>query len=186
MAKIGAHIIDDPKEIIYEIDRITNVGANAVQLFVFPDYKDQSIYEVFKDKAKLKGITAIVHGSYIINTAKNWNEYSWWVVQLIDEIELANKIGSNSLIIHMGKQLNLSKEQAYNNMYTLLLYVHSKTKKYSNTKIVLEYPSGQGSELCYKIEDFAYFFKKFSLNKNIEIQDRFRICLDTCHIFCWL
>lgn len=183
MAKIGMHISDSPEDINYEIDRILDMGANTVQLFVFPDYKDKSVYDVFKKNLQSKKVSCVVHASYMINLAANWDEYSWWIKQFIEEIELANKIGSKYIIVHMGKQMQLTREQAYNNMYTALLYVHNQTKEFRDTKIVLETSTGQGSELCYKIEDFAYFFKKFSLHKNIEVQDRFRVCLDTCHIF---
>ena len=79
--------------------------------------------------------------------------------------------------------MELTKEEAYNNMYTALLYVHEKTKQYLNTKILLETSSGQGSELCFKLNAFAHFFKKISKHSNKEIKNRFGICLDTCHIF---
>lgn len=183
MARIGAHINDDPKEINFEIDRILNMKANTVQLFVYPDYKDITYYDIFKKNVIHKNITVIVHASYTINLSANWDEYSWQINQFINEIELANYIGALNIVIHMGKQMDLTKEQAYNNMFTALIYIHNKTKKYNSTRILLEYPSGQGSEICYKLEDFAYFFKKFSLHRNPDIQDRFRICIDTCHIF---
>lgn len=183
MARIGAHISDDPNEINYEIDRILDMGANTVQLFVFPDYKEKSYYDIFKKNVIHKKVLPIVHASYMINLSANWDEYSWWIKQFIDEIELAHFIGSPLIVIHLGKQMDLTKEQAYNNMFTALLYVHNKTKLFNKTKIALESSCGQGSEVCYKLEDLAYFFKKFSLNRNTEIRDRFRICIDTCHIF---
>ena len=46
---------------------------------------------------------------------------------------------------------------------------------------MIETPSGQGSEICFKLEEFAYFFSKLSRNKNIV--SRFGVCVDTCHIF---
>lgn len=125
----------------------------------------------------------IVHASYTINLSKNWDEYSIWINQFIKEIEFAHELGAIGIIIHMGKQLELSKDESYNNMYTSLLYINQQTLKYDSVKIMLETPSGQGSEICYKVEDFAYFFKKIIRHKNKQLNDRFRICLDTCHIF---
>ena len=60
--------------------------------------------------------------------------------------------------------MELTKEEAYNNMYTTLLYVHEETKQYSNVKILLETSTGQGSELCFKLDEFSHFFKKLSNN----------------------
>lgn len=184
MSKLfGAHINDDPNKINDEIDRIKSIGGNIVQLFVDPYFKNLVIYDKFKNKLKENNMSCVVHASYTINLANEWDEYNMFIKQFIDELELANKIGAKGIVVHMGKQLNLSKAEAYNNMFSSLIYVHNKTKKYVDTKILLETSSGQGSELCYRIEDFAYFFKKFSLNKNQEIKDRFGIVLDTAHIF---
>ena len=47
----------------------------------------------------------------------------------------------------------------------------------------METSSGQGSELCYKIENLAYFYNKLSKHKNENIRNRFGICVDTCHIY---
>ena len=179
----GAHISHYPNELSDEVDRINNIGANLVQLFVDPLFKDQTVYSNLKKKLKNMNMFSVVHASYTINLANNWDEYSFWITQFISEIVLADKVGSFGIVIHMGKRLDLPKEIAYNNMYSSLLHIHNKTKKNSNVKIFLETPCGQGSEICYKIEDFAYFFKKFSLNRNKDVQDRFRLCIDTAHIW---
>lgn len=179
----GIHIIDSPSQINFEIDRIIDMGANLVQLFVFPSLKDKTVYDIFKKNLITNKVHCVVHASYTINLAANWDMYSWWILQFIGQIEVAHQIGAFGIVIHCGKQLDLTKEQALNNMYTSLLYIHNQTKKYSKVKIFIETSTGQGSELCYKIEDLAYFFKKFSLHKKEDIKDRFRICIDSCHIF---
>lgn len=178
----GTHINDNTKYINLELARISNLKCNLVQLFVYPNIKDKTVYQIFKKNLIERNMHCVVHASYTINLAKDWTEYSVWIRQFIDEIEMASFINADAIVIHCGKQLDLTKEQAYNNMYTSLLYIHNQTKKF-NIKILIETSSGQGSELLSKIEDLAYFFKKFSLHRNIDIQNRFRICLDTCHVF---
>lgn len=166
---IGAHINDNN---IDNSDLINN--SNIIQVFVPYRNKKNNSY---------KG-EYVVHASYTINIAKKWDEYSSWIIQFIHEIEMAHKLNAIGIVIHMGKQLDLSTTDAYNNMYTSLIYVHNYTKdKYSSVKIFLETSTGQGSELCYKLEDYAYFFKKFIRHHNKELSERFRLCLDTCHIF---
>ena len=119
-----------------------------------------------------------MHASYTINIAQNWNEYSWWLKQFLHEIELAEHIGAFGIVIHLGKQLKLSDAEGINNMFTSMLYIFSKIKG-MNIKILFETSTGQGSEMCYNLEEFAYFFNKFlKVDK-----EKFRICLDTCHIF---
>jgi deoxyribonuclease-4 len=178
----GVHIRSNPEHILDELDRADDLGINLVQLFVNPIYKNQDIYKKFRDKLINKKMQCVVHASYTINLAAEWTEYSWPIKDFIMQVELAHLIGSYGIVVHVGKKLDLSKEEGYNNMFTALLYVHNKTKN-CNVKIFLETPAGQGSELCYKIEDLAYFFKKLSHHKNPIIKNRFRICIDTCHIF---
>lgn len=179
----GFHIDDTPSVIGQELFRALDYGANLVQLFVYPDKKYEELYENFKDSSIKKNIKIVVHAPYTINIASNWNPYSYSINQIINQITLASKIGAFGLVIHMGKKLKESKEIAYNNMLSALLYVHSKTSEFSNVKIILETPSGMGTEMCYTIEDFAYFFNKLSKHRNEDIRNRFRICIDTCHIF---
>jgi len=124
----------------------------------------------------------VVHSSYTINIARDWNEDSHWILQLIDEIKYAHSVNAFGIVIHMGKSLDLTKKHALNNMYSCLLYINKETENL-NVQIILETPSGQGTEMCSQLEDFAYFFKKFIRHPNKKISDRFKVCVDTCHIF---
>ena len=133
-------------------------------------------YDNLISALKRHKIDCIVHGSYTINLANNWNEFSWWIQLCINEIKYSSYIGAIGYIIHIGKQLKLLKTQCYNNMYTALLYIYEKTKN-TNIKILLETPSGQGTELCDTLEELSYFYNKFSKNINIDISNRFKICL---------
>lgn len=184
---IGVHIGSSLLRIMNTAQFMKEKGANIVQLFVSPlkelDKKYSLMYTEFADFLKRNHIKCVVHASYTINLATAWDEYSAWLVLFIEEIKLANKIGAEGIVVHMGKSLELTQADAYNNMYSSLLYVHNQTLNCKDTKILLETSSGQGSEICFKLEDFAYFFKKLSRNKNEAIVNRFGICVDTCHIF---
>jgi deoxyribonuclease-4 len=177
---VGAHVGN-----IEEIKLAKDSGATIVQLFV----SGIKIKDERNDLLKLKqtldyhDLQVVVHASYNINLAKTWDTYSWWIAQFIIEIEHAAYLGARIIVVHLGKKLDLTLEEAYNNMYTSLLYVHEETKQYSNLKIVLETSTGQGSEICFRLEEFAHFFKKLSKHPNKNIKSRFGICVDTCHIF---
>jgi deoxyribonuclease-4 len=179
---IGAHINSNLDYLIKDATRIHNNGGNIVQLFVnITSNKTKIQYDDFKNFLKSKNMICVVHISYTINCSQNWGYHSWWIKQFIMEIEYAEKIGALYVIVHLGKQLELSYEEALNNMYTSLLYVHKQTA--NNIKILLETSTGQGSEICFELEKLAHFYKKISKHNNNEIRDRFGICLDTCHIF---
>jgi deoxyribonuclease IV len=171
------------------IKEIKEAGGNIVQIFLVPpgskkveDRTNTELDEV-KKYIKLHQMKLVVHSSYLHNLARNWDTYSWWLKNLELEIINAHKIGAFGLVLHFGKRLDLSTEEAYNNMYSSLIFVLNKTKEFKDVKIFLETPTGQGTEICYKIEDLAHFYKKFSKNPNPEIKERVRLCIDTCHIF---
>lgn len=184
MPYLGCHIGSKPKNLVNYSKHILDMGGNLVQIFVESNiaFSKDKQYKEFKKFIKNNKMMLVVHASYTINLSRDWDQYSAGVQQFISEINTAYELGADAIVVHMGKQLELEKEEAYNNMYMGLLFVHDQTKKYP-IKILLETSTGQGSEICHKIEDFAYFFKKLSRNKNKEISNRFGICVDTCHIF---
>lgn len=176
----GLHINSDPKTLINEID--TYKKLKCIQLFVNIDKKYKSNYLDLKNLTQKYNIQLIVHASYTINIAQTWDEYSWWINQLMIEIDIAREIGARFIVLHIGKSLDIDLTVALNNMYSSLLYVATKIKNI-DIKILLETSSGQGSEMCIKLEDLAKFINKLLLHKNTNISQKFGICIDTCHIF---
>ena len=180
---IGIHINSNIDDIINQAKNVLKYKGAIVQLFTkSTSKKAKLIYNDFKLFINKNNMKCVIHASYTINIAQNWNYHSWWLKQFMMEIKNAELIGAFGIVIHLGKQLEMTNEEALNNMYTSLLYVHSETQ-HINVKIFIETSTGQGSEMCYDIEKLSHFFKKFSDNKNKNISERFGICLDTCHIF---
>lgn len=178
---IGPHIVfSNILEFKNEIDYVKKNNGNIVQFFK-TDIDDLGEIKKYSNDNNIK---TVIHSSYTHNIASDWDKYSWWIMSIINEIIYCDKIGSIGIVLHFGKQKELKLEQAINNMFTSLLYIHNKTIKQNNVKIILETPAGQGTEMCYKIEDLTKFFNKFiKIGENKKIKKRFKICIDTCHIF---
>lgn len=153
------------------------------QFFVSPmiDYEKDKYIKLI-EYAKNKKITFVVHASYSINMARRWNTSDWWIQQLINEIKAASSLGAIVIVVHTGKSLELSISEAINNMYSSFLFVCEQTK-HSNVKILIETPSGQGTETLTKIDDLCNFMNKFYKHPDISIANRFGLCVDTCHVF---
>jgi deoxyribonuclease-4 len=175
MSYIGIHIDSTPSSLIDQIEYYNNKGCKVLQLFVSLNKSATEYYKPIKEVCKNLDIKISVHISYTINIATDPNKYSWGIKQFIEEIKIAHKIGAYAVVVHLGKQLDLPLEVALNNMLINLLKVDSETKDL-DVKILIETSTGQGSELCYKLDDLAKFYKKIK-------QKRYGICLDTCHIF---
>ena len=91
-------------------------------------------------------------------------------------------MGAYCVIVHFGKYLDLSFEEAYNNMFSSLIYVLNQTYNLK-TKILVEMTAGQGTETGYNIDGVSRLFNKFKLIKDTKIINRIGICMDTCHAF---
>ena len=188
MSYIGAHIgISDG--IIEGIKKIQKAGGDIVQIFITnPRQKDitertyDSLYRV-KNYLIENNIRLVIHSSYLTNLARGWSKYSWWIMNLITEIEYAGQMGALGVVVHLGESVGYPQNIAINNMFTAIVHVVNIThKKYPNTLLLIETGAGQGSQLCYNLDDLANFFKKFSVLDD-SLQKRIKLCLDSCHLF---
>jgi deoxyribonuclease IV len=186
MSYIGAHI-SISKGLVNAAKEARSYGGNMLQIFTGSPRsrsktpRDEDELKECKKYLEKNNMKIVIHSSYLLNLAKPWTEYSWWLKELEIELENAYHLGAIGVVIHMGKSLELSKEEAYNNMYTSLIHVLKNTTKFG-TKIILETPAGQGTEMCHKLEEFAKFYNKFKSVKE-EHKKRVGICIDSCHIF---
>lgn len=185
MPYIGSHINED--DILVSVDIAKLYKLNCLQIFLH-DPKERKINHLdtdtvsqFSNDIKQNNINLFVHSSFMINIARPWDKYTWWINNLIDSIKLCHRLGAKGIVLHFGKKLDIDIKHAYNNMFTSLVYVISKTKKYKDIMILLETPARQGTEMCYTIDDLAYFYNKFK--RNDMLKNRIKICIDTCHIF---
>ena len=110
--------------------------------------------------------------------ASPFEAHGWRTKYFMLEIENSISNGAFGLVVHMGKSMNLDKKHAYNNMFYLLKYACLKLK--NPFDILLETTAGQGTELCYLLEDLAEFYSRIKMDKSMS---RVKICLDTCHLF---
>ena len=185
----GAHFDSSCNSLIESAERIKEAGGNLIQIFLTcPGTKEMQKRNMnqlieFKNYLINNDMKVTVHSSYLHNIGREWDKYSYWIKNIIMEIEYCHIIGALCLVLHLGKKLNLSLEETYNNMYTSLLYIHNNTLDYEDIIIALETSSGQGSEVCTNLDDLAYFYKKFSGNPNLAVRHRIKLCIDTCHIY---
>lgn len=179
MSLVGIHIHD-----IIDIENDKNNNIHMFQFFVSAhiDYTHKK-YQKIITKIKKHKIYALIHASYSINLAREWTSNDWWIQQFIHEIIACDTLGAFAIVVHTGKKLELSNSHALNNMYSSLLYIHESTIDHQNVKILLETPSGQGTEILSDIGEFCMFMNKFHKHPDKKIKNRFGICLDTCHIY---
>lgn len=182
---LGPHVDIDINNPTKTLTNVANAGGSIVQImFDKPvtskgDHTAEPLHlSNLKKELERLHMKVVVHSSYRHNLAKDWDEHSWWIKHLMLEMEYCKSLNGVGVVVHFGKQLQSSVHESYNNMYTSLVHIINNTE---DTVIFLETSSGQGTELCYKLEDLAYFYRK--ILKNSKLKKRIKLCIDTCHIF---
>jgi len=179
----GSHVGITKHGIIGAIDEIIKYNGNFIQIFITnpkarktTKRSDEELLTI-NHYAKYNKVKIVIHAPYLLNFAHEFNKTSWGVISLMDHLEICSKMGAMGVVVHSGKYLHMDKSEAIENMYQNLKYCLDNSP--DNTKILLETPCGQGTELGGRLEEFRIIYNKFSeLDKK-----RLRICVDTCHVF---
>lgn len=184
--RLGYHVsLSEYKNLNEVIKEVKDFNANVIQIFLSNPRsgklknRDDEYFISMGKILKENNIDCYIHGSYTINLAKNWDEYSWWITTIEKEFYYAKLLGAKGVVFHLGKQLDLNENIALNNMYTSIAYIMNKVKDYG-VKLLIETSSGQGSEMCVTLEQFGKLYRKIKL---LTCCDRIGICVDSCHIF---
>ncbi len=154
-----------------------NRGARSIKL------KDKDIAETvsFIYQHKIKYFT---HSPYTINLCHPCGRKTLdkdpcpWATNILQEdLELTNVTDGCGVVVHTGKAMELSEKDAYDQMYYSILSVLDAATE--RCPLLLETPCDKGTELCGTLETLAEFYLRFT----IEQRKRFKICVDTCHVF---
>ena len=191
---VGAHI-NREKTIIKTMETITKNGGNCLQLFVSNPRSSSlvnidnyiNITDDVKDYISKNNFKLVIHSSYTINLARDFkndkrtvpiNECVWIKI-LLHELYISHLINSSGVIVHVGKHTTLSYNKGIENMRTAIEYIINELEKNNiKTKIIIETPAGQGTELLTNLNEFIDFYNSFSK----EQKKYLGICLDTAHI----
>lgn len=190
---IGAHIKKDGT-IHNTIKSIIKSGGNALQLFIsnprscqianIENFESQNISRICKEN----DFKLIIHAPYVINLAKDMKEDKrtiemndcYWIKTVINQLSISDIIGSIGVVIHVGKSTTNSKENALKNMYEAIIFIiRSKILLGIKSKLILETPAGQGTELLADVKEFVNFINVFTYEERKHIG----VCLDTAHIW---
>jgi apurinic endonuclease APN1 len=184
----GAHT-SIAKGVLNGIKYISDIGGNVSQIFLGnrlssqlksktklnEDEKKEIIQYLKENDHKL-----FVHAAYVLNLASKpptSSSIQYQLDSLRYDLELGDQIGSSGLVIHLGNQMKLDKEEAYQNMVSCVMKVIDVSK--GNGRILLETSAGAGTQIGVGLDDFAKLWSMFPK----EYHSRLGVCVDTAHIF---
>jgi deoxyribonuclease IV len=119
------------------------------------------------------GAQIYIHSQYIINLCAKCED-GWNVKLLKDNLEVAKAMGAKGVVVHVGKSTTQSLSQAMETMRSSILECLPSASV--ACPLLLETPAGQGTETLTNMTEFLTFVDSFK-------DERFRMCLDTCHVF---
>ena len=116
-----------------------------------------------------------VHSPYLINLAATPGEKEDFHVTCLKKcLDAAVAMGFRGVVVHVGKSVKLGAAEALENMRWAVEQVLPHAS--AECPLLLETPAGQGTEMLTDLEEFVGFVSGFE-------DPRFRICVDTCHVF---
>ena len=166
------------------IIRGASVGCKAVQIFTKSSNQwaakklDDEVVARFKANMIETGIKNVVaHDSYLINLASPNNdlrEKSFHA--FLGEMERCHELGIRHLIMHPGSHTGSGEEEGIKTISTEFKELLARSKGWG-VDIVLETTAGQGTNLGHSFEQLATIIENTGLN------ERMKVCFDTCHVF---
>lgn len=179
------------------IDLLKGDKKNPIQVTIRPmtGYSECIIDEAERlYLAKLindKKVKVYSHSPFSINLCAT-PVNSWNIRLLTDELIKSSEMNFKGVVVHCGKRTNLLEDVATKNQIDNLVIVEHtyenmlKQKKMDlnimkSCPILLETPAGQGTEICYNIEEMCRVFKK--ARSEMRHPEHMKVCIDTCHVF---
>jgi deoxyribonuclease IV len=133
--------------------------------------------EKFRSSVKPSGLFPIfVHLPYLPNISCRVSKfYDRSVDSIATDLERAEKLGAQYLIIHIGHRMESSEEEAISAVSQGIDQAFERAK--NSVTLLLENTAGQGSEIGYSFEQIKKIIYR------VHEQKRMGVCLDTAHSF---
>lgn len=178
---IGAHISAEGGA-WNAIQNIEAIGGTVVQFFgASPrmwhtrtiSVSDAKKFREAKTKSTVREV--YLHASYLVNLASASEEiYEKSIKNLSEHLKIAETIGADGLIFHVGSGKGISPEEALAKEIFAMKRVLKDVP--GKSRLIMENSAGGGAKVGSGIEEMAHLYKKVG-------SDRVKICFDTAHAF---
>ena len=165
------------------LDRATEIGADAVQLFAqsprawrFPEHAEEDLarFREQRDEAKIGSV--LVHAVYLCNLAtKDRTIYAKSRATMRSTVDTACAIGADGVVFHVGSHLGAGLKAGVKRCVPALREVLDRCS--DRTWLLLENSAGAGGTIGRSIDELAL------LVDALDRHPRLGVCLDSCHLY---
>lgn len=181
---LGSHVSFSNEQILGSVKETISYGANAFMFYTGAPHNTirkeinlKYLEEAKKlmEENKIAPSSIICHAPYIINLANNLDEtkYEFSKQFLRKEIERCLTLGVKYIVLHPGSAVSIPRHIAINNIIDAL---NDILKADDDICILLETMAGKGTEIGINLDELN------TIIKNINLNDKIGVCLDTCHL----
>jgi deoxyribonuclease-4 len=138
---------------------------------------DEEEVKAFRSSLPSSGLFPVfLHMPYLPNLASKESKfYTRSVDSLAVELERAEQLGTQYLILHLGHRMGASEEEAIDAVCEGI--DHAFRVRTSPVILLLENTAGQGSEIGSTFEEIG------KIIRGVDQNERVGVCLDTAHAF---
>ena len=182
---IGSHVsLSAPDYFLGAVKEILSYNANALMLYTgapqntirkpISELKVKEAISLMKEN-NIDIKNCIVHAPYIINLANKVKPETreLAISFLTKEIQRVQELGAYYLVLHPGSHVSQSLEVG---IQAVIEGLNEVVKKDDNIMILLETMAGKGTEIGRSFEEIKHILD------NVDLKDKFGVCLDTCHV----
>ncbi|MEA3557624.1 MAG: deoxyribonuclease IV [Candidatus Thermoplasmatota archaeon] len=182
---LGAHV-SCAGGVPNSVDNAVEVGCTSFQIFTknqrqwsAPPLPEEDI-SAFRKKLTGSGLGPVIsHDSYLINLANPKEDVHRRSIEAFaDELSRCSLLGIKYLVTHPGSHLGEGEKKGIRRIVQGLDASMSLLDEEELPMVLLETTAGQGTNLGYRFEHLAEIIEGSSM------EDRFGVCMDTCHSFC--
>ena len=165
------------------VERAEIRGCETIQFFSRNprgwkyDPLDKEEVEAFRSSLKTSALFPVfLHLPYLANIACRKSKfYGRSVESIVTDLQRAEQLGAQYLIIHIGHRMEASEEEA---VEAVSKGIHQAFEKVENPVVLLlENTAGQGTEIGYTFDQIQKIFDQ------VDGKERMGVCLDTAHSF---
>lgn len=165
-------------------------GGNCMQVFLkSPTMKSPAIKVKPNTFNHNNDFKTIVHSSYLLNFSKPPEEHPWAFQNILDDLNFASQSNILGCIIHMGKYLKTTPQQAISQYASSVMKIIDDWHEMGEAtgynleelgcRLVLENSASQGTEIGYRWEDIVKIWDEIDEGYHHKVG----FCFDTCHAF---
>lgn len=165
------------------LERGHSIGCRTIQIFTKNSSRWKSTPISEEDAETFRSVRSCLnihpvfaHCSYLMNLAATGELRTKSIRALIDEIERAEQIGLEFVVLHPGSHGGRGEADGLKRVVKGLQNALKSTSGF-RCKIAIENTAGQGASLGYRVEHLAYLYEE------VRSSQRIGFCLDTCHLF---